>query len=977
MKFKSNVLLLIFMFLLSGCYSPATTTSVDSDGDGVSDNLDAYIYDPQKSVLDVTTTAEYRSPFLHHLLRDVIILDIEETTIVETFNNGDIKTTKTTSYISLDAILFGETRVSDWLHNDATFSRISEWSNDFNLDGQAQFFGKSLDVGTRTNNGENFWRYVDEADASLEGGNNGGDGRVFNDVDFTSRNHPKDLSEIDVVSKVTQTWVQDGIKNIVTTDKNEYSPDEFVLSDFENLIPFYAQNTLAEVVASKVLAIAYKRDWGADGTLNESSQFTTNGDNAYVLSSQRPIWANPSDGINEEYADYNYVSNALTSYWYETTDTVSEGLSKRVGKRFVLDETVKLVNTEHPDGLLFHERESTQTLIHETEINEYATWTHYALEGYDFTSEQDESGQVYTVLQKQANDVWIGFDFNEWGSLSVVDLAEQVETLRAGGTELIDINEEMLPGLNTYARVIPTYSFLYNDAGEARTWYLVSNDADFCDDGQYSFDAVTLTNNGLKEGWLVYGASSGLIVVAKPIVDEPLNSYDDYERDWLELLSIDLQSDSVMWTSHIGEFYSDEAQAQARLAVTTERVSVASDGSQGNNHSWSPDISGNGRYVAFSSKATNLVAGDTNANGSVFVYDRDIGISERVSVAGHSPAISDDGRYVAFYSQENNLVTGDTNGTFDVFVHDRDTGISERVSVASDGTQSNNISNAPSISGDGRYVTFDSSASNLVTGDTNDEYDIFVHDRNTGTTERVSVSSDGAQSNNASWYPVISGDGRYVTFHSQATNLVTGDSNGEKDVFVHDRVTGITERVSVASDGSQGDFSSFFPDISDDGRYVTFHSQATNLVIDDTNGTPDVFVHDRVTGVTERISVASDGSQGNHYSFSPAISGDGRYVGFGSTATNLVAGDTNNLEDVFVHDRDTGVTERVSVASDGTQSNSNREGVEPAVSVEAAISADGHYVAFYSYAMNLIADDTNASSDIFVRSRVSTCSPSD
>ncbi|HAL29388.1 MAG TPA: hypothetical protein DCP20_01540, partial [Coriobacteriia bacterium] len=189
------------------------------------------------------------------------------------------------------------------------------------------------------------------------------------------------------------------------------------------------------------------------------------------------------------------------------------------------------------------------------------------------------------------------------------------------------------------------------------------------------------------------------------------------------------------------------------------------------------------------------------------------------------------------------------------------TGITERVSVASDGAEANgwSPSGIPSISADGRYVAFGSDATNLVADDTNGEIDIFVHDRVTGITERVSVASDGSQGNGALLRPAISGDGRCVAFLSLATNLVPGDTNGLSDVLVHDRVTGVTERVSVASDGSQGNGRCLWVSISEDGRYVAFASDSTNLVMDDTNGADDIFVHDRVTGITERASVASDG----------------------------------------------------------------------------------------------------------------------
>ena len=230
-------------------------------------------------------------------------------------------------------------------------------------------------------------------------------------------------------------------------------------------------------------------------------------------------------------------------------------------------------------------------------------------------------------------------------------------------------------------------------------------------------------------------------------------------------------------------------------------------------------------------------------------------------------------------------------------------GTTTRVSVASDGTQANDACGDASISADGRFVAFDSAASNLVPGDTNGHEDVFVHDRQTGQTTRVSVASDGTQGNDLSDYPSISGDRRFVAFESFASNLVPGDTNGYEDVFVHDRQTGQTSRVSVASDGTQGNSTSEDPSIGGDGRFVAFESHASNLVPGDSNGSLDIFVHDRQTGLTTRVSVASDGTQSDSYSRDPSISADGRFVAFQSQATNLVAGDTNDVTDVFVHDR--------------------------------------------------------------------------
>jgi Tol biopolymer transport system component len=167
-------------------------------------------------------------------------------------------------------------------------------------------------------------------------------------------------------------------------------------------------------------------------------------------------------------------------------------------------------------------------------------------------------------------------------------------------------------------------------------------------------------------------------------------------------------------------------------------------------------------------------------------------------------------------------------------------------------------------------------------------------------TKRVSVSSAEVQGNNGSYNPSISADGRFVAFGSDATNLVGGDTNGWEDVFVRDRRTGKTRRVNLSSAGAQGNDHSFNPSISADGRLVAFGSSATNLVGNDTNGFDDVFVRDRRTGKTRRVSVSSAGTQGDGGNFNPSTSSDGRFVGFESFAANLVGGDTNGFEDIFV-----------------------------------------------------------------------------
>ncbi|MBI4769591.1 MAG: hypothetical protein HY784_04045 [Chloroflexi bacterium] len=381
-------------------------------------------------------------------------------------------------------------------------------------------------------------------------------------------------------------------------------------------------------------------------------------------------------------------------------------------------------------------------------------------------------------------------------------------------------------------------------------------------------------------------------------------------------------------------------------------------------------MSPTGRFVAFFSAADNLVSHDTNHTGDVFVHDRKSGQTLRASVgydgqqgngASDSAAISANGRFVAFRSAANNLVSDDTNRVNDIFVRGLLAGTAVRVSVASDGSQGNGTSGSTSISASGRIIAFNSDADNLIPDDTNRTTDAFVRDILTGATTRISVASDGAPGNGVSNSPVISASGRYVAFRSSASNLVAGDSNGLPDIFVHDRETGETTRVSVASDGTQGNGIADLPVISASGRYVAFRSEASNLVPGDTNRWSDIFVHDRETGETTRVSIASDGAQGDGPCGRPAITAIGIYVAFASAATNLVSGDTNASYDVFVHNRETGETTRVSVASDGTQGNADSE--------EPALSAWGQYVAFESFASHLVNGDTNGSQDVFVRER--------
>ncbi len=339
------------------------------------------------------------------------------------------------------------------------------------------------------------------------------------------------------------------------------------------------------------------------------------------------------------------------------------------------------------------------------------------------------------------------------------------------------------------------------------------------------------------------------------------------------------------------------------------RISKAWDGSQTDGGSANPVISADGRYILFNSSASNLIKGglpkEDYPHNKLYLYDQETGKTELESVtADGSPAnydsqggtISEDGRFIAFVSNATNNIAGYSGSEFQVYLRDRKTGKNYFVSGPLDGSLPSEDSNSPSISGSGRFVAFESFSTNLLQADTDDDPDIYVRDMVKNKLYLASVSSNGVKGDIDSFYPSISSDGRYVAFASVATNLVPGDTNKAVDIFVHDLMTGKTERVSVSSRGKQANAGSNFPVISGNGRYVGFISSADNLVPGDTNGLEDVFVHDRQTGKTERVSVSSSGKQQTHGTMYDqgyagiSLSFDGRYVAFVSQATNFANG---------------------------------------------------------------------------------------
>lgn len=408
----------------------------------------------------------------------------------------------------------------------------------------------------------------------------------------------------------------------------------------------------------------------------------------------------------------------------------------------------------------------------------------------------------------------------------------------------------------------------------------------------------------------------------------------------------------------------------------TELISIGTDGQAGGGDSYyvaseirAGAVSADGRYVVFSSLADSLTSDDVSS-WQVYLRDRETGTTTLVSDTGEdtvygstsegNAVISADGRFVAFQSTNGQLVENDTNGSADIFVYDRTDESIKRVSVASDGSEScacscgwpdtcngceyHWVNSHPSISADGRYITFTSFSYNFVDGDLPDTPDVFVHDQQTGTTTIVSRASDGSLGNASSGEPSISADGNFIAFSSKANNLIAEDWNDQLDVFLWCRDTGSLTRVSISTDGSEGNSYSSDPVINEDGSLIAFTSGATSLAAPDSNGfTYDIFLHDRGHGIT---SILSSGLAAG--SSRPAISSDGEYVSF-----------TSGTDDIYLLNIEDGTRQLI---------DNNMQ--------FSALDEEGETVVVSGYA-SLVAEDNNGDKDVYVISTAYTEPPTD
>jgi Calx-beta domain/WD40-like Beta Propeller Repeat len=442
----------------------------------------------------------------------------------------------------------------------------------------------------------------------------------------------------------------------------------------------------------------------------------------------------------------------------------------------------------------------------------------------------------------------------------------------------------------------------------------------------------------------------------------------------------------ILWAFSVGLLFcmcGSNVMAQKPTLISVQAADVAA----GSGLSEDPVVSANGRFVAFESFSFNILPVGPNARKNIFHRDLQTGVTTLISVNlastgggngdSQNPAISADGRYVAFESRANNLVAIDSNTFTDVFVHDTQTGITTLVSVNSAGMGSGNQESIkPTISANGGMVVFQSFASNLSTIDTNNRLDVFARDIQTGTMHLVSCNVGCTASGNNDSLTAnvpkdkapranISNDGRIVVFESRATNLVTIPMapNGFTEVFARDLQTGTTTLLSVNMQGTMS-VGGEVPVISGDGRFAVFQSSAPDITPNDSGSGLDLFRRDLQTGTTTMVTatITNTGSNGpSNFGYFPIISTDGRYITFQSNAKGYVANDLNDHYDAFRRDMQTNTTVLISGTTGGGTGVAND-------ALGAVMSSDGRYVAFICFGTDFVSiPDTNNRGDVCLR----------
>ena len=585
----------------------------DSDSDKVGDNSDAFPTDATRVQADLVTNIEAVDVYMEdHTKQSLDVKQVAKETVSYYLDGKTVtveegahyywdKAKSDYLYLNGAKLIYNEYKSSTTENPDGTFLRTTWWHKDVNKDGQFQFAGQTVEQGQKSDSKESYWVFFDEDAALTETGVNDNPNNHYDDVDLAAAVAAKDYSKVDMAHYVTVT------KNGTTTVRHfvqrmapKQSVSDEVASDWLDIeqgapAADYAETDTYQTLADGGSVHIDESDWAADGTINRTESIESHPDGTKITKSSGPIWANPRDTQFEEYADYNWQNSERSSYWFDRAVTVrsvdGKTVTQDVGQRYILDQhnnaNVKLVTDEQPEGLKFNEYISTSTSVSATESNEFATWTNYHLDGYPFTIATTEVGQNYKVFLKEDNGFWVGHRFAEWGSQDIADLATKVEALRKQGIALNEIDQSLLPGLSDYDGYLLDGSFRYQEDGQPRTWFWVTNVPAITGDGTsqtWKKVKLQLVNDGLTEAgypdWIINDAGGALFLL-QPKSDSPWDWYAAYDfRTLTAWKQAGHTIDTVQgkFDTGYGSFFLNESDAETALSEHSSVVD--SDGSR-------------------------------------------------------------------------------------------------------------------------------------------------------------------------------------------------------------------------------------------------------------------------------------------------------------------------------------------------------------------------------------------------------------
>lgn len=583
----------------------------DLDSDGIANSQDAFPQDATRAVADTTEQVEEVYTYLEDHSDKSLSLKKVATIVTSTYLDGHkvINETGTNYYWDKDKnsyeelngkpLIYNEYKQTSTMQADGQFVNTNWWHKDLDKDGLFKFTGQSIEYGTSND----YWVLYDE-DSSKDEGVVMNPLRYYDGSDLITMLKNNDFSTVDMIHHRYSTSTGNKKVNTlyqISAPKDGSSPSTPAASDWFNattMMPNTASSTDAPYIQIDTYLTrgdgckshTKEADWYADGKINRTTTLVECTDGSKEEYYARPVWANPQDEFFEEYADYNFNVSGLTSYWYENSIKTKKVDGKKVitssGERYLLDQTlladgvntinIRLIDADHPNGYKFNDYNSTLTNVSTTESIEYASWHHYHLDGKEFTVSSDDMGQDLKINLKEANDLWVGHRFAEWGSMNVTDLAGKIAALRAQGVTVDQINSSNLPGLDNYNGLLLNASFRYNADGTPRTWYFVTKLPALTKDNTWATwktVPLQLVNNGLHDygldNWIINDAGGNLFML-EPKVDEPYGWYTAYQIWSLNVWTPDgytIDPVAGRFDTWAGSFFLNETVANSYLAT--------------------------------------------------------------------------------------------------------------------------------------------------------------------------------------------------------------------------------------------------------------------------------------------------------------------------------------------------------------------------------------------------------------------------